>query len=325
MDKNAALILIAAMTASAGAHAVVDIRVSGSGSTSMDNNVNRLPFDIVEVTNPGGSKSISGSGQQDNSNAAFGLISSASGSGSAFADAGLLRAKVDGVALIGPGAPNVPTVTHGTPRVDASFGASFGDLVEIKSATLPLGAPATFRATIRMNVVTNTPGHVGPAFGGFDSGRFFFSYFVGFSVGANFVLPNSFATQIPSFELNIPVEVGAKVGNFVPVGASLGVGADNRAGMVDDRGAVFSWGALSQTHIDASHTAQMFLDPITPGITLVAESGHDYSISAVPEPATWLTLLAGVATLGAVLRRRRRQESEQRRPGVVSCGASIMA
>ena len=52
---------------------------------------------------------------------------------------------------------------------------------------------------------------------------------------------------------------------------------------------------VSETHIDVSHTA---------GATLVAESGHDYSISAVPGPATWLMLLAGLATPGALVRRR---------------------
>ena len=39
MDKNTALMLIAAMTASAGAQAVT-ITVEGSGTTSMDNNLN---------------------------------------------------------------------------------------------------------------------------------------------------------------------------------------------------------------------------------------------------------------------------------------------
>jgi hypothetical protein len=301
---SAALLSIAAVAASVGANAV-EITVAGSGTTSMDNNVNRLPFEMASVTGPGGSKSISGTGHQQFTNTAFGVISEAGGSGSAFADAGLLRAKVDGVALIGPGAPNVPTVTHGTPRVNASFGASFSDTVEIKSATLPIGAPATFRATVHLDVETNRPGHIGPAFAGFDSGTFFFNYFVGSTVGGTYSFPNGLFTSVPTFGFDLPVDVAGKVGDMVSVGAALGVTADNRAGFfTDTSGGVANWGGLSETHIDASHTARIFLDPITPGIALRAQSGHDYSISAVPEPASWLMLLAGMATVGAALRRR---------------------
>src|SRR5690554_904699 len=127
--KVASLLLVFAMATSATA--AVDIRVEGYGSTSLYFDVDEIPFKFEHVTAASGAKSLSGSGQQQMLNDEYGVISAASGSGFASADIGVLRVKVDGVALIGAGAPNVPTATHGTPRVDAGFQAFFHDSISL--------------------------------------------------------------------------------------------------------------------------------------------------------------------------------------------------
>lgn len=49
------------------------------------------------------------------------------------------------------------------------------------------------------------------------------------------------------------------------------------------------------------HTADLFLTPVEPGITLVAESGHDYGLLAIPEPPVLALTLVGLI---GVFRRR---------------------
>ena len=195
--------------------------------------------------------------------------------------------------MIGPGAPNVPTVTHGTPRVEAQFGAAFRDSVEIQSTTLSVGSPAVFRATIRLNVVTNDPAGFTGAYG--------FDYQVG-SYSGFFHFPNGLYTIAPSYDFELPLEIAAQVGDIIPVVASFAASAKNRSGYFLSGGTTY-FGGVSETHVDASHTAQIFLDAITPGIELVAESKHNYSFNAVPEPETYALLLVGLGIVGFAARR----------------------
>lgn len=49
--------------------------------------------------------------------------------------------------------------------------------------------------------------------------------------------------------------------------------------------------------MNAGNTARLYFDVLTPGASLVSDSGHNYSISAVPEPAAWLLFSGGAALL----------------------------
>ncbi len=77
----------------------------------------------------------------------------------------------------------------------------------------------------------------------------------------------------------------ANVGDTIPVYLSVGASAQDYVTSGD--------GHFYQTHIDASHTIKLFVDPTTPGVVLTSDSGHNY---AIPEPAS-----LGMLTLGLAL------------------------
>lgn len=63
------------------------------------------------------------------------------------------------------------------------------------------------------------------------------------------------------------------------------------------------------SELDISHIAHMYVDVVTPGVTLVSESGHDYSssVALVPEPSPWPPV--GVAVLIFAVGKMRRYSS----------------
>ena len=70
---------------------------------------------------------------------------------------------------------------------------------------------------------------------------------------------------------------------------------------------------------DYSHTMNIFADVLTPGVTLIFASGHDYtSPAAIPEPPPAMLLALGLAALGALAARR-----PDRRPATARVDAKI--
>ena len=63
--------------------------------------------------------------------------------------------------------------------------------------------------------------------------------------------------------------------------------------------------------MDASNSSLTFLDVLTPGVSLVSESGYSYQeAAAIPEPGSALLTLCGAIGLGAVrIRKMRRSYS----------------
>ena len=62
---------------------------------------------------------------------------------------------------------------------------------------------------------------------------------------------------------------------------------------------------------DAANTtnaAHFYITSASPTFSVIGEDGHNYSVpAAVPEPQTWGLMLAGLAVLGCIARRRRSQ------------------
>jgi hypothetical protein len=67
--------------------------------------------------------------------------------------------------------------------------------------------------------------------------------------------------------------------------------------------------AMGSASADAANTAHTYFTVLTPGVTLVSQSGHTYTLPAlgsVPEPDSWAMLLFGFAATGLALRNCRR-------------------
>lgn len=283
------------------AAAAFAFRADGAASLSLDNFFTEQALAVTRTPIAGGQR-ISFADRTRLENAAFGVLSFAATTGEASVAPGTLKAVIGGETGIGAGAPNVPTITHGAPRVRANVGVSFTDEISVESQTLAAGTPVEILTVVDFSVSGNRPGHIGGQFSGYDSGTLFFNYFFGFDIGATYSFPNGLFLNVPEFEFRLPVVLSAKVGDIIPIGAALGMTADNRAGFyTDDNGNLRSWGGGNKTVIDASHTAELFLDALTPGVTLVSSSGHDYSASVVPLPPAWCLL----ATAAGLLRMRR--------------------
>jgi hypothetical protein len=58
--------------------------------------------------------------------------------------------------------------------------------------------------------------------------------------------------------------------------------------------------------LDAMNTGVLWLEPLTPGLTLTSASGHDYLVP-VPEPSTYVMALAGLACGGFSMWRRHQE------------------
>ncbi|MDH4391984.1 MAG: PEP-CTERM sorting domain-containing protein, partial [Aquabacterium sp.] len=85
------------------------------------------------------------------------------------------------------------------------------------------------------------------------------------------------------------------------VGHSLGM-----SGMLYAGAYVSSYAQLGRSAVaDFSHSAAYSLTPSVAGLNTVGASGHDFLAAPVPEPATWASMLLGLAALGGLARVRR--------------------
>ena len=86
------------------------------------------------------------------------------------------------------------------------------------------------------------------------------------------------------------------VGQYINLAESMSGGV--RATYID--------GVVRSGHADASHSAHFYVDSLTDGVTLSADSGHDYasSVTTVPEPSSTALMIAGAGLIGWVVRRR---------------------
>jgi hypothetical protein len=175
--------------------------------------------------------------------------------------------------------------------------------------SITIGGPADAPAVIRLSLtldgtVTRTPTQTcGPSQttsaeadrNGFVSVNAFLGAETSLSVGLN---DCGFAKTSATVDVNVfggeQIGIGASMTGVAFAGTRLGSGVGR-----DD------------IDVAADHTTHFFVDPLTPGVHISSDSGHDFATPvAVREPASLPTLASGVlgvVAFGGARRRRRRR------------------
>lgn len=272
-------------------------QVTADGWTSLDGGATKDLDSLAYVDNADGSRSVSGSGVSSAGTIGAGAETTHYGAGALLASAGpgVLKVKVDSLAFVN-------ALPFYQPRVFSSASAVMQDAFEVTSATLAPGTMTDYAITMSVDIDHNSPIYYKPE--GFPHGTFFLALYYGTNGGYNLNLPVDFGGPSASWPIGTNVSFTqtftgqALVGSKVPVYLSIGASAQEWVTGGD--------GFIYQTHIDASKTIKLFVDSSTPGVDLVSDSGHDYSLLAVPEPSTLsLASLALITMVGFRASRRR--------------------
>jgi hypothetical protein len=243
---------------------------------------------------------------------------SASAAGFASADPGVLHVYASDEAVArGPAAPpNLPPIANlATVYTDIEVGASFTDFLTVHAEGLAVGTEVQLPFVYMAEFLTNSQ-FFAPAFSGQPM-----------TVGGVFTIPglgpqsfttnpfrNSFqSTLLPSglflqYLHSRPFSVTVHVGDVLSIGATFSI---TGSAQITDTNRVFELG----TFADGRNTAALWLGALADGVTVTSASGHDYTIDPtaipvigpVPEPQTYALMMAGLACLGYVSRRRRAQ------------------
>ena len=172
---------------------------------------------------------------------------------------------------------------------NATVDASFSDTVAVAGAGLAAGTPVQYTVGLRISGSISSPsvemgGHIG-VFGMAEV------RLEDKTTRKGVTLRWNAANQEPGlYELTLNTQVGHQLGinGYLNIGASIDSSAKTaRSGVAD-----------------FYNTAVYNLTPSVAGLNTLGVSGTDF-LAPVPEPATAACLLAGLALLGGVLRRRR--------------------
>jgi hypothetical protein len=207
-----------------------------------------------------------------------------SAAASAQAEIGTLRVSSSAVAPIG--------------IITASAGAEWTENVSLHSTTLPPGTEVDVAATLDL--------HFSKSFMGDAGGYLQFSL----STTDGFVILK-FDTLDPSSDINSFTIKGLQVGFGISlVGTELSFAEASFDAEDPD--------LESSGDIDASDTATIYLDSLTPGVVLVGSSGHDFSTpsNTVPEPGNLATVGPVLLLLGLVFSRRLIHARRRARPAM---------
>lgn len=170
--------------------------------------------------------------------------------------------------------------------VTSTVTSSFADTIAVSGAGLAVGTPVSYRldVSIQGSVLPPPAGSLPTAFAdarvllqddnSYDAVSFRWS-------------DKTQATGVYSLVLN------TKVGHSLVLYANLDVGAQVGSS---------STGIFAEA--DFYHSARYALTPSVAGLNVVGQSGHDYTVSAVPEPSSWALMALGLAWV-AVKRRGR--------------------
>jgi|JI102314A1RNA_FD_contig_41_1011971_length_1567_multi_2_in_0_out_0_2 hypothetical protein len=188
----------------------------------------------------------------------------------------------------------------------ATARASYTDTLDFSSAVLPVGSPATFVVHSIVHATLVNAASVEPRFGVLSSLSVTYEPSVFRpATGQQFALAPlvSFTTfggeQVYGVLESYQVQVGDTVTLKVTMaGSASGVLAEDGPAWPDTNPVPFSDGAS----LSAMQSLTTGISVTTPGVSLVAASGHAYMLAPVPEPGSWGLMAIGVVVL---LARRR--------------------
>lgn len=163
--------------------------------------------------------------------------------------------------------------------------SSFYDTILVGGAGLAVGTPVSYRLDISISGSV-LGGPAGSNYGAFAT--------------SSVSLQDDFTRQAAVLNWNdkthapgvYTLTLNTKVGRGLILSADLNVGARVQGNSVLGRFA----------EADFYHSARFALTPSVAGLNVTGQSGHDYTVSAVPEPSSWALMALG---LGAVVLRRR--------------------
>lgn len=174
---------------------------------------------------------------------------------------------------------------HGDGLASSTVTSSFYDTILVSGAGLAVGTPVSYRLdfSISGSVLGAQPD---PTFGAFATSSLWMrDESTGRAVALNWDNRQN-ATGLYSLTLN------TTVGHSLFLFADLKAGARVQGNSLNARSA----------QADFYHSAHYALTPSVAGLNIVGLSGHDYTVSAVPEPSSWALMALG---LGWVAVRRR--------------------
>ena len=189
----------------------------------------------------------------------------------------------------------------GVAETSGGITLQFDDAATVFSTNQPLGTPVTL--DIRAELTSTT---ISGVFGGLSNpiDNFAFAEFMG-SVrdlmtgqSVDFTIHDSTLSgfnSTPNF-----LQLSASVGDSLGISGRLTLHAEAKVG-------VFVGGATNAlVSVDAAHTANFFIDAPS-DFSILSDSGHNYSVTAVPEPSSLALILCG----GMLLRWRMYRASRQ--------------
>ncbi|MEO8858022.1 MAG: PEP-CTERM sorting domain-containing protein, partial [Burkholderiaceae bacterium] len=200
--------------------------------------------------------------------------------------------------------PNLDTVV-----TNIRAGASFTDYLTVQDTVRPFGTevqvPFQYLAEVVSNYSLGYPYYSRHPIGVYASfiipgiGPQNFSTESGYFPWTRTTLPNGNGLYVVG---GSPFNVTAHVGDVLAISATLGIFGDASVSATTYER---DFGGFA----DARNTAAIWLGTLPAGMTITSASGHDYTINPtllapVPEPESYAMLLAGLACVGLLVRRR---------------------